>query len=91
VHSALKVGVDQTLLLVDLIKYVEKYEEIKEIRNELKATRIAVKHYCNTTSELPIVQKLIQDGTITPYAVERVKAQAVLSLTYQVFLASNPN
>mmetsp|Transcript_17612 Transcript_17612/g.43808 ORF Transcript_17612/g.43808 Transcript_17612/m.43808 type:complete len:132 (-) Transcript_17612:351-746(-) len=35
VHSALKVGVDQTHLLVDLIKYVEKYEEIKEIRNEL--------------------------------------------------------
>ncbi|KAJ1623148.1 hypothetical protein T492DRAFT_1148697, partial [Pavlovales sp. CCMP2436] len=79
-----QVGVDQTLLLVDLIKYVEKYEEIEEIRNELKATRIAVKHYCNTTSKLPIVQKLIQDGTITPYAVERVKAQAVLSLTYQV-------
>ncbi|KAJ1641088.1 hypothetical protein T492DRAFT_831556 [Pavlovales sp. CCMP2436] len=81
-----QVGVDQTLLLVDLIKYVEKYEEIKEIRNELKETRIAVKHYCNTTSELPIVQKLIQDGTIMPYAVECVKAQAVLSLTYQAHL-----
>jgi hypothetical protein len=83
--------VDQKHLLVDLIKYVENYEKIKEIRNELKATRTAVLHYCNTTSELPIVQRLIRDRTITPYAVERVKAQAVLSLTYQVFLASNPN
>ncbi|KAJ1638156.1 hypothetical protein T492DRAFT_243016 [Pavlovales sp. CCMP2436] len=90
VHSALKIGVDQTHLLVELIKYVEKYEEIKEIRNELKATRTAVKHVCNTTTELPIVQKLIRDGMITPYAVERVKAQAVLSLTYQVCVAPNP-
>jgi hypothetical protein len=67
------------MLLTELVKFLIDYQEIKELRTEMKAIRQMMAQAHRAASSLPCLGTLREANLITPYAFELLQAGRAVS------------